>query len=161
MNQKRSTRGVLAGAAMAVLSLACASAALAQLQEADLNDYNQWKLALESGGVANPVSISTLPGYQVDIVRTALPGEGSWIALAFDPQGRIVVSREDKGLLRFTLDREGKAAAKPETINSDLLECRGLLFAHGALYVSANNSLGIYRLKDNDGDGIYEEVKLL
>src|SRR5438067_13475712 len=109
MHKIRSTGGGLAAVAVAVLSLACASAALAQLQEANLNDYNQWKLALESGGVASPVSISTLPGYHVDIVRTALPGEGSWIALAFDLQGRIVVSREVKGLIRVTLDYEGKA----------------------------------------------------
>ena len=133
----------------------------AQLKDADLNDYNQWKLALESGGVASPVAISALPGYEVDIVRTAAPGEGSWITLAFDPEGRIVVAREDKGLLRFTLDREGKATAKPETINADLLECRSLLFAHASLYVSANNSLGIYRLKDTDGDDTYDDAKLL
>ena len=135
--------------------------ALAQLKDANLDDYNQWKLALESGGVASPVAISALPEYAVDLVRTAGPGEGSWITLAFDPKGRIVVAREDKGLLRFTLDGEGKASAKPETINADLLECRSLLFAQGALYVSANNSLGIYRLKDTDGDDSYDEVKLL
>lgn len=132
-----------------------------QLPEANLNDYNQWKLALESGGVASPVSISALPGYAVEMVRAAAPGEGSWISLAFDPQGRLVVAREDKGLLRMTLDTERKGVAKVETINSDLLECRSLLFAHGALYVSANNSLGIYRLKDTDGDDSYDEVKLL
>ncbi len=133
----------------------------AQLTEANLNDYNQWKLALDAGGVASPVAISALPGYAVDMVRQAAPGEGSWITLAFDPQGRIVVAREDKGLLRMTLDTERKSVAKVETINSDLLECRSLLFAHGALYVSANNSLGIYRLKDTRGDGNFDEVKLL
>src|SRR5690349_5107485 len=80
-----------------------AAPALAQLQEANLDDYNQWKLALESGGVASPVSISAPPGYAVDLVRQSAPGEGSWITLAFDPKGRIVVAREDKGLVRMTL----------------------------------------------------------
>ena len=32
-----------------------------------------------------------------------------------------------------------------ETINTNLLECRGLLFAHGALYANANNSKGLFR----------------
>ncbi|MGI8982823.1 MAG: c-type cytochrome [Pirellulaceae bacterium] len=160
MNKTTLIRGRLAGAVLAALLLQGAPAN-AQLPEADLNDYNQWKLALESGGVASPVSISALPGYAVEMVRTSAPGEGSWISLAFDPQGRIVVAREDKGLLRMTLDAQQKSVAKVETINSDLLECRSLLFAHGALYVSANNSLGIYRLKDNDGDDTYDEVKLL
>jgi putative heme-binding domain-containing protein len=138
-----------------------AAPASGQFPEANLNDYNQWKLALESGGVASPVSISALPGYAVEMVRAAAPGEGSWISLAFDPEGRMVVAREDKGLLRMTLDADRKSVAKLETINSDLLECRSLLFAHGGLYVSANNSLGIYRLKDADGDDTYDEVKLL
>ena len=160
MNKTTLIRGRLAAAVLAALLLQGAPA-IAQLPEANLDDYNQWKLALESGGVASPVSISALPGYAVEMVRTAAPGEGSWISLAFDPQGRMVVAREDKGLLRMTLDAERKSVAKVETINSDLLECRSLLFAHGALYVSANNSLGIYRLKDNDGDDTYDEVKLL
>src|SRR5213078_4100059 len=48
-----------------------------------------------------------------------------------------------------------------EVIEDTLLECRGLLYAHDALYVNANNSKGFYRLRDKDGDGTFEEVKLL
>lgn len=160
MNNHYPLRGRLAAAVLAAW-LFQGAPLWAQLPEANLNDYNQWKLALNADGVASPVSISALPGYAVEMVRQSAPGEGSWISLAFDPQGRIVVAREDKGLLRMTLDDERKAIAKVETINADLLECRSLLFAHGALYVSANNSLGIYRLKDTDGDDTYDEVKLL
>lgn len=155
-------RGRPAWAFLAALSFfAMTTGAHAQLTEANLNDYNQWKLALDANGVASPVAISALPGYAVEMVRQSALGEGSWITLAFDPQGRIVVAREDKGLLRMTLDAERKAVAKVETINNDLLECRSLLFAHDSLYVSANNSLGIYRLKDTRGDGNYDDVKLL
>src|SRR5436189_148033 len=48
-----------------------------------------------------------------------------------------------------------------ETINTNLLECRGLLFAYDALYANANNSKGLYRLRDTDGDDQFDEVKLL
>lgn len=144
-----------------ILVLASASVLQAQLTDANLSDYNQWKLALDAGGVANPVAISAPPGYKVEIVRTAGAGEGSWISLAFDPQGRIIIAREDKGLLRCTPAPDGKSLAKVETIENTLLECRGLLFAHGALYVTANNSRGLYRLRDTDGDDTYDEVKLL
>ncbi|MCE9528603.1 MAG: c-type cytochrome [Planctomycetales bacterium] len=160
MYHKTLLRGVILAAILAQIFVPAAPAN-AQLPEANLNDYNQWKLALDANGVASPVSISALPGYAVEMVRQAGPGEGSWISLAFDPKGRMVVTRETKGLLRMTLDAERKAVIRIEEINSDLLECRSLLFAHGALYVSANNSLGIYRLKDTDGDDTYDEVKLL
>lgn len=48
-----------------------------------------------------------------------------------------------------------------ETIEDSLLECRGLLFAHDGLYATANNSKGIYRLRDTDGDDTFDEVTLL
>src|SRR5436190_9076672 len=147
-------------AILASAALAASPPLFAQLSEANLNDYNQWKLALEAGGVASPVAISAPPGYAVEMIRQAKPGEGSWITLAFDPKGRIVVAREDKGLLRMTLDDERQRVSPIASITRDLLECRSGLFAHNSLYVSANNSLGIYRLKDSRSDGVYDDVKL-
>lgn len=132
----------------------------AQLPDAKLEDYSQWKLALPGGGVADPVSIAAPKGFAVELVRATGEGEGSWISLAFDPQGRLVIGREDKGLWRLSIDAEGRAG-KLEAMETTLLEPRGLLFAHDALYVSANNSKGIYRLRDADGDDQFEEVRLL
>ena len=50
---------------------------------------------------------------------------------------------------------------KIESINDTLLECRGLLYAHGSLYANANNSRGLYRLTDTNGDDQFDELKLL
>jgi len=61
--------------------------------------------------------------------------------MAFDPQGRITLAREKRGLLQFD-PRDGTM----KVINDTLLECRGLLYAHGALYAHANNSKALYRL---------------
>ena len=121
-------------------------------------DYNQWKRALTNTATA-AAHITALPGFKVERVRSAEEGEGSWVALAFDPRGRIVIAREDRGLLRLTPGRNG--LVRVETINTNLLECRGLLFAHRALYANANNSKGLYRLRDLDGDDQFEEVQLL
>ena len=90
-----------------LIFFAGSSAAFAQLKDATLADYDQWKLALQQNGVASPVAISTLPGFKVEVVRVAEPNEGSWISLAFDSKGRAIIGREDKGLLRLTLaDKE-------------------------------------------------------
>lgn len=129
--------------------------------DASKKNYDQWRMALSKDGVTNPVELNLPPGYEIDIVRIAEPNEGSWINLAFDPKGRLIISREDKGLLRFTLADDQKSVAKVETIEDTLLECRGILFAHDSLYLSANNSKGLYRLRDTDGDDTYDEVKLL
>lgn len=135
--------------------LATATVALAQTPLSPV-DYNQWKQALNA--TATPVKhITAPPGFAVELLREARPEEGSWVSLAFDAKGRMIISRESRGLLRFTPGQDGPA----ELFATNLLECRGLLFAFDALYANANNSKGLYRLRDTDGDDRFDEVQLL
>lgn len=135
-------------------------------ESGQIDDYNQWKLSLGQGE-ATPVDRITAPaGFRVERLRSARPEEGSWVALEFDPQGRLFISREKRGILRLTLPKDARPATveqetRVEVVDDTLLECRGLLWAHDALYANANNSKGLYRLRDADGDGRFEEVKLL
>ncbi len=123
-------------------------------------DYNQWKEALRTA--ATPQTNITAPkGFVVELVRAAQPGEGSWVSFAFDPRGRPVIAREDRGLLRLTLPTNAAGVVRVETFATNLLECRGLLFAHGALYANANNSKALFRLRDADWDDQFEEIQLL
>lgn len=118
--------------------------------------YNSWQLA-KPGAQAqatDAAGISVPPGFKVELVRSALPEEGSWVAMAFDPGGRITLAKEKKGLLRLTLSGSGEQ--RMETIEDSLLECRGLLYAHGALFANANNTKALFRLEDADNDGTYE-----
>ncbi|MCI0534852.1 MAG: c-type cytochrome, partial [Verrucomicrobiales bacterium] len=121
--------------------------------------YNSWMLARGAEGATDPGTISLLPDFRIELLRSAQPDEDSWVALAFDPMGRVTVAREKRGLLRMTLSHD--AIAGVEVINDTLLECRGLLYAYDSLYVNANNSKGFYRLRDTDGDGQFDEQKLL
>lgn len=133
-----------------ILPLLTGIAAAAPLES---DTYNQWKDALKSTTATPAGEIRALPGFKVELVRPALPGEGSWVALAFDAKGRAVISREDKGLLRLTLGN----AAPPETIEETLLEVRGLLCEGDTILANANNSRALVKLRDGDGDGKYEE----
>jgi putative heme-binding domain-containing protein len=131
-------------------------AATAILQE----DYNQWKQALGTNAATAADNITAPAGFKVELLRSAQRNEGSWVAMTFDPRGRIVIAREDRGLLRLTLATNG-AAERIETINTNLFECRGLLFAHDSLYANANNSKALVRLRDTDGDDQFDEMKVL
>ena len=124
--------------------------------EKALDAYNSWKLARAGTPATDPATFTLPPGFKAELVRSALPEEGSWIALAFDPQGRLTLARERKGLLRLSLDSAG--VSKVEVINDTLLECRGLLYAHGALYANANNSKTLVRLRDTQGAGQFDEA---
>src|SRR5687767_3684786 len=129
--------------------------ALAQAQLSPV-DYNQWKQALNAE--ATPAKHITAPeGFVVELLREAQGDEGSWVSLTFDAKGRLIIARESRGLLRFTPGKDGPA----ELFATNLLECRGLLFAFDALYANANNSKGLYRLRDTDGDDRFDEIELL
>ena len=129
------------------------------IQETD--DYTQWKRASNLGKATDPATFHLLPDYRVELLRSAGKNEGSWVSMAFDPQGRLTVAREDKGLTRYTLSKDSRKVLRSEIINDDLRECRGLLYAHGSLYVNANNSEALYRLRDTNDDGVFDENKLL
>ena len=125
------------------------------------DNYEQWRQAVGAPKTGDEAAFWTAPGFEIALVRAAQQDEGSWVSMAFDPQGRLTIAREDQGLLRMTLADDHRSVTSVETINRELLECRGLLYAHDALYANANNSKGLYRLRDTDGDDQFDEVKLL
>ncbi len=125
------------------------------------DDYTQWEQAINAPAGTDPAAFATQPGFQIQLLRSAGEHEGSWISMAFDPRGRLTVSREDQGLLRMTLTTDRSSVERVETINDSLLECRGLLYAYGSLYANANNSKGLFRLTDTNGDDQFDDVKLL
>ncbi|MDX1948681.1 MAG: c-type cytochrome [Pirellulaceae bacterium] len=125
------------------------------------DNYDQWKQAGGDQAQDHAPKFWIVPGFEISLVRQARPDEGSWVSMAFDPRGRLTIAKEDQGLLRFTLAGEAKSVERVETINNELKECRGLLYADGSLFANANNSKGLYRLRDADRDDRFDEVKLL
>lgn len=131
--------------------------------------YNSWQLAKrdQQSQATDPADFTMPAGFKVELIRSAQPDEDSWVAMAFDPQGRLTLAREKKGLWRTVAKAEelkgraGEPAVRLEVIDDSLLECRGLVYAHGALYAHANNSKGLYRLRDVDGDGLFDEKQEL
>jgi putative heme-binding domain-containing protein len=123
--------------------------------------------AAESGMAAErqatPVSsIRAHDGFEVQLLRSAQEGEGSWVSMTFDDSGRIVVGLDDRGLARLTLDPKTHAVAYERLANTESLRhIRGVLYAHDSLYVCATDSHGVYRLRDLDGDGQFEQAELL
>lgn len=131
---------------------------------------NSWKLAAEQATSADMISVPE--GFAIDLVRSAGPEEGSWIAIEFNDRNQLFVSKEEQGILRFDLEENGDLT-HPKLVNDELEQCRGLLWAHGYLFANSNNRMpppmevkenadGLFRLEDKDGDGVFEtSVKLI
>jgi putative heme-binding domain-containing protein len=124
------------------------------------DNYEQWRQA-SGDAKGTPSSFWIAPGFELHVVREARPEEGSWVSMCFDPKGRLIVAREDKGLLRMTLSTARDSVETVEVVNDQLLECRGLLYAHDSLFACANNSKGLYRLRDSNGQDLLDEVTLV
>jgi putative heme-binding domain-containing protein len=104
-----------------------------------------------------------LPGFQVERLFTVPRATlGSWVAVAFDNKGRLIVSDEArKGLCRVTPPPLGSSdEVKVEHLDVKITAAQGLLYAFDSLYVSVNGGpgSGLYRLRDTDGDDQFDEV---
>jgi putative heme-binding domain-containing protein len=126
--------------------------------------YNSWKLAgRESQHQAtDPTTLQVPPGYRIDLVHSASTDQDSWVAMAFDPAGRLTLGLEKKGLLRLSFSNPDRPeVASASRIDESLEECRGLLYADGWLFANANRSKALYRLRDADDDGRFEQKQEL
>ena len=117
----------------------------------------------QDGGQTNTVAkLSPLPpGFEIELVRSARADEGSWISLIIDPKGRLIIAREQRGLIRLTLPENANSEIISEVIENTLEECRGFVWKGDSLFTNANKSKGLYRLRDTNGDDRLDEAILL
>ena len=127
----------------------------------ETDDYNQWEEAKTAKAGADPANFYKLPGFEVELMHSAQNDEGSWVSCVFDPKGRLSIGREDAGILRYTFSKDGSRLIKKEWLLRQAKECRGLLYAHGALFLNASKSKILFRFRDTNGDGQFDEEKQL
>lgn len=114
----------------------------------------------------------TLPeGFDAEMLYEVPPSQGSWVAMAFDPKGRLIVSdQDDKGVFRVTLPGNGVTGMKVESLPGFPYEpidwgkrkvggALGFHYAFDSLYMTTMK--GFYRVRDTDGDDAFDEFTLL
>lgn len=107
--------------------------------------------------------LDTLPGFKVEHVLKADPkANGSWICLAKDPKGRLLLGGQSgQPITRVTM-KDGKVE-KQEVLHIPVSETMGMLYVDNVLYISGNGKKGfaLYRCKDTKGDDSYDDVEFL
>jgi putative heme-binding domain-containing protein len=118
---------------------------------------------VSGGKPATPAeSITVLDGFKVELLRSSQAGEGSWVAMAADSKGRLIISPQGKEpMLRVTLDDRGQIAGI-EKLDVPISGAMGLLYAFDALYVNGQGPQGyhLYRVRETS-DGKFGEPELL
>ncbi len=118
-----------------------------------------WGDSLKSAHATPAEDIVVPPGFKVELLRSSEAGEGSWISMAIDPKGRLIISPQDdkQPLLRVTLDRKGQVA-EIEPVSAPVRQAMGMVYAHDSLYVNGHgpSGTGLYRLIDANGNDQFD-----
>ena len=104
-----------------------------------------------------PTSITVPAGFTVELVRSAQESESSWISMAFDDAGRIIVGLDDVGVARLAPPTIPGGAWSFTRLDDTLRHCRGVLVHDGSIYVNACDSMELWRFRDAAGDGTYSD----
>ncbi|HEX3988962.1 MAG TPA: heme-binding protein, partial [Verrucomicrobiae bacterium] len=95
---------------------------------------------------------SVVPGFKVELLRTAPEGGDSWICMTSDAKGRLIISPQGPGgyLMQVTLTPEGHIAGT-QRIDRPTGSAMGLAYAFDSLYVDGDGpkGFGVYRLPYN------------
>ncbi|MEQ9443321.1 MAG: c-type cytochrome [Cyclobacteriaceae bacterium] len=107
---------------------------------------------------------------------------GSWVAMTFDDQGRMITSDQYGALYRLDLAPIGADSLTPkieklkiqteEAVADSIIQmgyAQGLLWAYNSLYVMVNHNSddefekgsGLYRLQDTNNDDQFDKITLL
>lgn len=122
---------------------------------------------VKSSSATPPEEITVPAGFRVELLRSAGPREGSWVAMTADPLGRLYISPQNAipesgfgqhsgwgGIWRVTLDGRGQISQWDKVL-VPIGGCMGMCWAFDSLYLSGQGPEGqaIYRCKDTNGDG--------
>ncbi len=118
-----------------------------------------------SAQALDPAEIKLLPDYEAELLYSVPRAlQGSWVAMTFDPVGRIYVSDQYGGLYRVTLAQNRVRSV--EAVPIDLGKAQGLLWAFDSLYVvvaigTPERPMGLYRARDTNDDDLLDSIELL
>jgi putative heme-binding domain-containing protein len=142
------------------------------------------KLASENSKDENPKikKLRLSEGFSAEhLYAPSENNQGSWVAMAFDDKGRLIVSDQYGTLYRLKIPPIGSNKVTPtvekliigkgsEIDTMGMGYSQGLLYAFNSLYVMINNNKnnktftrnsGLYRLQDTDGDDQFDKITLM
>ncbi len=131
-----------------------------------------WGKALSSSAGAEPTgqaAITAPAGFKVELLYTVPKNDqGSWVALTVDKKGRLLCGDQYGAVYRLTPPPIGSIdKAVVEKVETGIGGAHGLLYAFDSLYmmidesVGGNQTQGLYRLRDKDGDDHFDKPVLL
>ena len=119
----------------------------------------------------DPPKLTVPEGFKAEILyHPTAADSSSWVALAIDPQGRLLASDQHGALYRIKPAPPGSdpATTQVEKLDIAIGHANGLLWAFNSLYVVVNSEegmdgrgSGLYRVRDTNGDDQFDTIETL
>ncbi len=115
-------------------------------------------------------NVTLLPDFKLELIHVVPTSMGSWLPITFDNRGRMLVAAHNSNqIFRVTLPGIGTAdPVRVEPLDLDIGSAHGLLYAFDSIYVTVGDeerqgrkASGLYRIRDTNGDDVYDEAKVL
>ncbi|TWT56235.1 family 16 glycoside hydrolase [Allorhodopirellula solitaria] len=128
-----------------------------------------WKIpnhAIGAAGGADPLNAKNVivpPGFAIERIYRIPENQGSWVAMAVDPQGRIYACDQGgQGLFRITMHGNQQPDVEKVSVGelSDLSGAQGLVWAFDSLWFHRNGG-NLVRLTDTDGDDALDHAEVI
>ncbi len=122
------------------------------------------------------IAFNVPEGFELEeLYHPSAQGQGSWVALAQGPDNMLFACDQRGKIYTLKTPDTGSQIAVSEVDSLDLQigEAHGLLWAHNSLYVAVNkkwdddvpdseeNGSGVYRILDSDSDGKLDQITML
>ena len=107
------------------------------------------------------------PGFRLEKLYDVPAPQGSWVAITLAENGNFICADQYGKLFQVRAPEAGKPdqTTQVSPLNAEIGGAHGLLWLQGALYVTVNESVGgeagVYRLTDDNKDGVFEAPVLL
>jgi hypothetical protein len=110
--------------------------------------------------------IETLPGFEAQMLyEVPLESQGSWVSLGLDGDGHLIASdQQQRGTYRIKIGGDfDNPEVEVERLLMPISGAQGLLWAFDHLYLNVQRQdwSGLYRLSDNQGDGLLNVLEYL
>ncbi len=125
------------------------------------------KIVIQDGNSSQRMPVlKVAPGFDVERVTVvSREAQGSWVSLCSDARGVLYASDQYGPLFRVELPAAHDGAVKVRDVKLPIGGAHGLTWVGNDLYAVVGQREvcppGLYRLRDTDGDGELDEVKLL
>jgi len=109
-------------------------------------------------------SYQVAAGFKLEQLYRIPAGQGSWVAMTVDGQGRLICADQHGKLYRVIPPVTDDGAASVEELKIPLKGAHGLLWHDGVLWVTVaegTDQSGIWRVLDSDGDGELDRPELV